>query len=143
MIEKKNNVKANIRLKILSGKANPTPPIGPALGQYGVNISAFCKEYNFKTKDSLNLLIPVKIKIYEDKSYSFVLKTPPVSYLLKKIINIEKGSSQPNKNIIGNISLEDIKNIIDIKKNDLNTKNIEKAISIIKGTAKNMGIEFN
>nr|AYO28675.1 ribosomal protein L11 [Neotessella volvocina] len=135
-------IKAFVKLALPAGKATPAPPVGPALGQHGVNISAFCKEYNSKTADKIGLIIPVKITIYEDKSYSFILKSPPASVLLAKFANIKKGSSQPNKTNVATVTLEQIKEIATIKMNDLNTKNIEKAILIIQGTAKNMGINI-
>lgn len=134
-------IKAFVKLALPAGKATPAPPVGPALGQHGVNIAAFCKEYNAKTTEKIGLIIPVKITIYEDKSYSFILKSPPASVLLAKFANIKKGAAQPNKENVGNVTLDQLKEIATIKMNDLNTENIEKAISIIKGTAKNMGIK--
>jgi len=134
-------IKAFVKLALPAGKATPAPPVGPALGQHGVNIAAFCKEYNAKTVEKIGLIIPVKITIYEDKSYSFLLKSPPASVLLAKFANIKKGASQPNKENVGSVSLDQVKEIATIKMNDLNTESIEKAISIIKGTAKNMGIK--
>ncbi len=134
-------IKAFVKLALSAGKATPAPPVGPALGQHGVNIAAFCKEYNAKTVEKIGLIVPVKITIYEDKSYSFILKSPPASVLLAKFANIKKGASQPDKESVGNVSLDQVKEIAIIKMNDLNTDNIEKAISIIKGTAKNMGIK--
>jgi len=136
-------IKAFVKLALPAGKATPAPPVGPALGQHGVNIAAFCKEYNAKTTDKIGLIIPVKITIYEDKSYSFILKSPPASVLLAKFANIKKGSAQPNKQNVGTVTYEQVKEIALIKLNDLNTEDIEKAISIIKGTAKNMGIKVN
>jgi large subunit ribosomal protein L11 len=135
-------IKAFVKLALSAGKATPAPPVGPALGQHGVNIAAFCKEYNAKTAEKVGLIIPVKITIYEDKSYSFILKSPPASVLLAKYANVKKGASQPNKENVGEISLDLVKEIAIIKMNDLNTENIEKAILIIKGTAKNMGIKI-
>lgn len=134
-------IKAFVKLALSAGKATPAPPVGPALGQHGVNIAAFCKEYNAKTTDKIGLIIPVKITIYEDKSYSFILKSPPASVLLAKYANIKKGAAQPNKENVGTVNLEQVKEIAGIKMNDLNTESIEKAILIIKGTAKNMGIK--
>ncbi len=136
-------IKAFVKLALSAGKATPAPPVGPALGQHGVNIAAFCKEYNAKTVEKIGLIVPVKITIYEDKSYSFILKSPPASVLLAKFANIKKGASQPDKESVGNVSLDQVKEIAIIKMNDLNTDNIEKAISIIKGTAKNMGIKVS
>jgi len=134
-------IKAFVKLALPAGKATPAPPVGPALGQHGVNISAFCKEYNAKTSEKIGLIIPAKITIYDDKSYSFILKSPPASVLLAKFANIKKGAAQPNKENVGSVTLEQIKEIATIKINDLNTESIEKAILIIKGTAKNMGIK--
>lgn len=133
-------IKAFVKLALPAGKVTPAPPVGPALGQHGVNIAAFCKEYNAKTNDKIGLIIPVKITIYEDKSYSFILKSPPASVLLAKAANIKKGASEPNKQQVGKVTLDQIKEIASIKLNDLNTKDLEKAIDIIKGTAKSMGI---
>jgi large subunit ribosomal protein L11 len=134
-------IKAFVKLALPAGKATPAPPVGPALGQHGVNIAAFCKEYNAKTAEKLGLIIPVKITIYEDKSYTFILKSPPASVLLAKFANIKKGASKPNKENVGTITLDQVKEIAIMKMNDLNTENIDKAISIITGTAKNMGIK--
>ena len=133
-------IKAFVKLALSAGKATPAPPVGPALGQHGVNIAAFCKEYNAKTAEKAGLIIPVKITIYEDRSYSFILKSPPASVLLAKFANIKKGSSKPNSQMVGSVTLEQVKEIATIKFNDLNTNDMEKAILIIKGTAKNMGI---
>ncbi len=140
MIKKK--IKTIIKLKLIAGKASPIPPIGPILGQHGVNILNFCKEYNEKTFSFLGNIIPVKIFVYEDRTFSFILKSSPTSLLLMNLINIKKGSSQPNKDIKGNITFNEIKNIAELKLKDLNTNNVEKAISIIIGTAKNMGIKI-
>ena len=134
-------IKAFVKLALPAGKATPAPPVGPALGQHGVNIAGFCKEYNAKTVDKTGLIIPVKITIYEDRSYSFILKSPPASILLAKFANVKKGAGQPNKDIIGTVTLEQVKEIANIKMNDLNTDSIDKAILIIKGTAKSMGIQ--
>lgn len=135
-------IKAFVKLALPAGKATPAPPVGPALGQHGVNIAAFCKEYNAKTSEKVGLIIPVKITIFDDKSYSFILKSPPASVLLAKFANIKKGASQPNKEKIGSVTFEQVKEIALMKLNDLNTENLEKAISIIQGTAKNMGIQI-
>jgi len=134
-------IKAFVKLALPAGKATPAPPVGPALGQHGVNIAAFCKEYNARTTEKVGLIIPVKITIYDDRSYSFILKSPPASVLLAKFANIKKGASKPNKENVGVVTLEQVKEIATIKMNDLNTEDIEKAILIIKGTAKNMGIK--
>jgi large subunit ribosomal protein L11 len=134
-------IKAFVKLALPAGKATPAPPVGPALGQHGVNIAAFCKEYNAKTAEKIGLVIPVKITIYEDRSYSFILKSPPASVLLAKYASIKKGAAEPNKQPVGVVTLEQVKEIATIKMNDLNTSNIEKAILIIQGTAKSMGIK--
>jgi large subunit ribosomal protein L11 len=136
-------IKAFVKLALPAGKATPAPPVGPALGQHGVNIAAFCKEYNARTADKAGLIIPVKITIFDDRSYSFILKSPPASVLLAKYANIKKGASEPNRQTVGGVTLEQVKEIATIKMNDLNTDNIEKAILIIKGTAKSMGIVVN
>jgi large subunit ribosomal protein L11 len=134
-------IKAFVKLALPAGKATPAPPVGPALGQHGVNIAAFCKEYNARTSEKIGLIIPVKITIYDDRSYSFILKSPPASVLLAKFANIKKGSSKPNLQLVGSVTLEQVKEIATIKMNDLNTNDMDKAILIIKGTAKNMGIK--
>lgn len=135
-------VTALIKLALAASKATPAPPVGPALGQHGVNIAAFCKEYNAKTIDKAGLIIPVEISVYEDRSYTFILKTPPASVLLANAAEIRKGSSTPNKQIVGSISSAQLKEIALIKLPDLNTKKIKSAIKIVEGTAKNMGISI-
>jgi large subunit ribosomal protein L11 len=134
-------IKAFVKLALPAGKATPAPPVGPALGQHGVNIVGFCKEYNARTADKAGLIIPVKITIFEDKSYSFILKSPPASVLLAKFANVKKGASIPNRETVGTVTREQIKEIASIKMEDLNTDDIEKAILIIQGTAKSMGIK--
>jgi large subunit ribosomal protein L11 len=134
-------IKAFVKLALPAGKATPAPPVGPALGQHGVNISGFCKEYNARTADKAGLIIPVKITIYDDRSYSFILKSPPASVLLAKFANVSKGASNPNSQTVGVVTIDQIKEIATIKMNDLNTKDMEKAILIIQGTAKSMGIK--
>lgn len=129
-----------VKLALVAGKATPAPPVGPALGQYGANIVMFCKEYNAKTADKVGLVIPVEISIYDDRSFSFVLKTPPASVLLAKAAGVEKGSGKPNSYLIGSISNEQLKQIASTKLPDLNTNDLNKAMSIIKGTALSMGI---
>ncbi|HEY9887043.1 MAG TPA: 50S ribosomal protein L11 [Candidatus Obscuribacterales bacterium] len=133
-------VVALIKLAISAGKANPAPPIGPALGQHGVNIMAFCKEYNARTADKVGLVVPVEISVFEDRSFTFVLKTPPASVLIKKAIGIESGSGQPNKVKVGTITRAQLKEIAETKMPDLNANDIEAAMSIIEGTARNMGV---
>lgn len=131
-----------IKLALSAGKAVPAPPVGPALSQHGVNIATFCKEYNARTADQSGLIIPVEISVYEDRSYTFILKTPPASVLLTKSLNLKKGASEPNKQKIGSITTTELKKIAEIKLPDLNTKNLDSAFKIISGTAKNMGIEI-
>lgn len=132
-----------IKLAIEAGKANPAPPIGPALGQRGVNIVAFCKEYNAKTADKAGFIIPVEITVYEDKSYTFILKTPPASVLLSKAAGVAKGSGEPQKVKVGSITKKQLQEIAETKLPDLNTRNVEAAMRIIEGTAKNMGITIS
>ena len=134
-------IKAFVKLALPAGKATPAPPVGPALGQHGVNIVGFCKEYNAKTADKVGLIIPVKITIFEDRSYSFILKSPPASVLLAKFANIKKGAANPNRETVGTVTTEQIKEIATIKMEDLNTDSMEKAMLIIQGTAKSMGIK--
>lgn len=133
-------VTALIKLALPAGKATPAPPVGPALGQHGVNIAAFCKEYNAKTIDKLGLIIPVEISVYEDRSYTFILKTPPASVLLANAAKIKKGSPTPNKLTVGSITKDQLEEIAKIKLPDLNTTKINSALKIVEGTAKNMGI---
>ena len=132
---------AMIKLALPAGKATPAPPVGPALGQHGLNIMNFCKEYNARTGDKGDLIIPVEISAFEDRSFSFILKTPPASVLLTKAANIAKGSGEPNKINVGQVTEEQVLEIAKIKLPDLNTKNLDSAIRIIKGTANNMGIK--
>lgn len=133
-------VVALIKLALDAGKATPAPPVGPALGQRGVNIVMFCKEYNARTSDKIGLVIPVEISVYEDKSYTFILKTPPASVLLAKAAGVAKGSGNPKTEIVGSITKEQLLEIAETKLPDLNTSNKEAAMKIIEGTAKNMGI---
>ena len=134
-------IKAFVKLALPAGKATPAPPVGPALGQHGVNIVGFCKEYNAKTADKVGLIIPVKITIFEDRSYTFILKSPPASVLLAKFANVKKGASTPNRETVGTVTTAQIKEIAMIKMEDLNTDSMEKAMLIIQGTAKSMGIK--
>nr|YP_010851106.1 ribosomal protein L11 [Aphanocladia stichidiosa]WGH14006.1 ribosomal protein L11 [Aphanocladia stichidiosa] len=129
-----------VKLALSAGKATPAPPVGPALGQHGANIVMFCKEYNAKTADKVGLVIPVEISIYEDRSFSFILKTPPASVLLAKALGIDKGSGTPNSQKVGSISKSDLHEIAMTKLPDLNTNDINQAILIISGTARSMGI---
>ncbi|MGB3402853.1 MAG: 50S ribosomal protein L11 [Microcoleaceae cyanobacterium] len=133
-------VVAQIKLAISAGKANPAPPIGPALGQHGVNIMAFCKEYNAKTADQAGLVIPVEISVYEDRSFTFILKTPPAAVLIKKAAGIDKGSGQPKDVKVGSISRDQLREIAQTKLPDLNANDIDAAMNIIAGTARNMGV---
>ncbi|MCA9814179.1 MAG: 50S ribosomal protein L11 [Candidatus Obscuribacterales bacterium] len=133
-------VVGKIKLQISAGKANPAPPIGPALGQHGVNIMQFCKEYNAKTQDKAGTIVPVEITVYEDRSFDFVLKTPPCSELIKKAAKIEKGSSAPNKTKVGSITAAQVTEIAKVKMPDLNATTIEAAELMVRGTARNMGV---
>ena len=133
-------VVALIKLAIPAGKANPAPPVGPALGQHGVNIMAFCKEYNAKTADQPGMIIPVEISVYEDRSFTFVLKTPPASVLIRKAAGVDRGSSEPNKKKVGAISRDQLREIAQTKLPDLNANDIDAAMNIVEGTARNMGI---
>lgn len=132
---------ALIKLQIPAGQANPAPPVGPALGQHGVNIMEFCKAYNAQTQAQTGTIIPVEITVYEDRSFSFVTKTPPAATLLKQAAGIEKGSGEPNRNKVATVSWEKVKEIAETKMQDLNANDIEAAIKIIAGTARSMGIE--
>lgn len=129
-----------IKLAIPAGKANPAPPIGPALGQHGVNIMAFCKEYNARTSDKVGLVVPVEISVFEDRSFTFILKTPPASVLIKKAAGIEKGSGEPNATKVGSITKAQLQEIAETKMPDLNANDVEAAMRIVEGTARNMGI---
>ena len=129
-----------IKLQIEAGKANPAPPVGPALGQHGVNIMQFCKEFNEKTKNDMGLVIPVVITVYQDRSFSFITKTPPAAVLLKKACKLNSGSGVPNKTKVATISSEEVRKIAEQKMPDLNAASIEAAMSMIAGTARSMGI---
>ena len=131
-----------IKLQIPAGQANPAPPVGPALGQQGVNIMDFCKSFNAKTQDKTGDIIPVEITVYADRSFSFITKTPPAARLILKSANISKGSSEPNKEKVGSISDSDLEKIASIKMDDLNANSIDQAKEMIRGTAKSMGIEI-
>jgi large subunit ribosomal protein L11 len=134
-------IKAVIKLQIPAGKANPAPPVGPALGQHGINIMAFCKEYNERTASQAGSIIPVEITVFDDRSFTFVTKTPPVSDLLKKALGIEKGSGTPRHESAGRLSRAQLREIARLKAKDLNANSIEAAERIIEGTARSMGIE--
>ncbi len=130
-----------VKLQIPAGKATPAPPVGPALGQYGINIAAFTKEFNERTKNDVGLIIPVVITVYADRSFSFITKTPPAAVLLKKACGIESGSGVPNKTKVAKITREQVRKIAETKMPDLNAASIDAAISMIAGTARSMGIE--
>jgi|SRR3990172_4954402 large subunit ribosomal protein L11 len=134
-------VRAVIKLQIEAGKANPAPPVGPALGQHGVNIMAFCKDYNERTASQAGTVVPVEITVFEDRSFTFALKTPPASDLLKRAAGIEKGSAAQRREKVGQISRDQLREIAQIKLRDLNTTNVEAAMKMVEGTARSMGIE--
>jgi len=129
-----------IKLQLPAGKATPAPPVGPALGQHGVNIMGFCKEFNAKTANQAGLIIPVVITVYQDRSFSFILKTPPAAVLIKKELGIESGSGVPNRTKVGKITKDQIRKIAELKMPDLNAASIETAMSMIEGTARSMGV---
>ena len=138
---KAKKVVGYVKLQIPAGQATPAPPVGPALGQKGINIMEFCKQFNERTKDKMGLIVPVIVTVYSDKSFTFVVKTPPASILLKKAAGIEKGSSEPKRTKVGKVTRAQIREIAETKLPDLNTDDIEAAMRIIEGTAKSMGIE--
>ena len=131
---------ANIKLQVPAGQANPSPPIGPALGQHGVNIMEFCKSFNAKTQGQEGMIIPVVLTVFADRSFTYVTKTPPASVLLKKAAQIAKGSSEPNREKVGQVNRKQVEEIARLKMPDLNTANLEAAMKIIEGTARSMGI---
>ncbi|MFZ7111925.1 MAG: 50S ribosomal protein L11 [Desulfatiglandales bacterium] len=133
----------NVKLQVKGGQANPSPPIGPALGQHGVNIAEFCKAFNARTQDQVGTVIPVVITIYADRSFSFITKTPPASVLLKQAAKIAKGSAEPNREKVAAVSRQQVEEIAKLKFEDLNAYNIEGAIKIIEGTARSMGITIS
>jgi len=134
-------IKSMIKLYVTGGQANPAPPVGPALGQHGVNIMEFCKSFNEKTKDRQGLVLPVVLSVYEDKSFSFIIKSPPCSVLLKRACGIAKASGQPNKEKVGKVTKAQVKEIAQTKMKDLNTIDVEAAMKIVEGTARSMGID--
>lgn len=131
-----------IRLQLPAGSANPAPPVGPALGAQGVNIMGFCKEFNAKTKDQAGMILPVVITVYADRSFSFILKSPPAAVLLKKAAGIAKGSGVPNRDKVGTVTRKQVLEIVDIKRKDLNANDEDQAFHIIAGTARSMGLEI-
>ena len=133
-------IAAVIKLALNAGKANPAPPVGPALGQHGVNIMMFCKEYNARTAEQAGMVIPVEISVFEDRSFTFVLKTPPASVLIRKAAGIERGSNEPNKKRVGSITQAQLREIAQTKLPDLNANDVDAAMKIVAGTAKNMGV---
>ena len=133
---------AQIKLQVPAGKANPSPPVGPALGQHGVNIMEFCKSFNERTKSQEGMIIPVVISVYADRSFTFVTKTPPAAILLKKAAGIAKASGEPNRNKVGSVTSKDVEEIAKTKMPDLNAIDLEGAVKVIQGTAQSMGIEI-
>jgi len=131
-----------IKLQLPAGKANPSPPVGPALGQHGVNIMAFCKEFNAKTQKDAGLIIPVVISVYQDRSFSFIMKTPPAAVLIKKTLNLQSGSGRPNKDKVGKITMDQVKEIAQVKLQDTNAGSLETCMQSIIGTARSMGVEL-
>jgi large subunit ribosomal protein L11 len=136
-------ISAQIKLQIPAGQANPAPPVGPALGQHGVNIMDFCKAFNAKTKDAQGMITPVIITVYADRSFSFITKTPPVSVLILKALGIEKGSGVPNKDKVGTISMEQVRKIAEMKMPDLSAASIDAAMRTVMGTARSMGVQIS
>ncbi len=134
--------KAVIKLQIPAGQANPAPPVGPALGQHGINIMAFCKEYNERTSDQVGSIIPAEVTVFDDRSFTFITKTPPTTDLLKKALGVEKGATASGSETVGKLSRDKLREIAQLKANDLNAINIEGAERIIEGTARSMGVEI-
>jgi len=129
-----------VKLQVPAGKANPAPPVGPALGQAGINIMQFCKEFNARTQDQAGLIIPVEISVFEDRSFTFITKTPPAAVLLMKAAGVEKGSGEPNKNKVATIKRDKVREIAELKMPDLNATSVEAAMRMVEGTARSMGI---
>jgi large subunit ribosomal protein L11 len=130
-----------IKLQVPGGSANPAPPVGPALGQHGVNIMEFCKAFNAQTQDQAGRIIPVEITVFEDRSFTFITKTPPAAVLIKEAVGIDKGSGEPNRNKVGTITRDQLRQIAETKMQDLNANDVEQAAKIIEGTARSMGVE--
>lgn len=139
--KKKKKIVTQIKLQITGGQANPAPPVGPALGQHGLNIMEFCKAFNDRTKDQMGTVTPVVITVYEDRSYTFITKTPPASVLVRKAIKIDKGSSEPNKIQVGKVTRKQLEEIAQLKMPDLNANDVQAGANIIAGTARSMGVE--
>ncbi|HOF14118.1 MAG TPA: 50S ribosomal protein L11 [Spirochaetota bacterium] len=143
MAPKKKKIVTQIKLQIPGGQANPAPPVGPALGQHGLNIMEFCKAFNDRTKDQQGTILQVVITVYEDRTYTFIVKTPPAAVLIKKALKLEKGSSEPNKKKVGTITQSQLEEIAKLKMPDLNANDVEAAKKIIAGTARSMGVEVS
>ena len=141
MAPKKKKILTEIKLQIPGGQANPAPPVGPALGQHSLNIMDFCKAFNDKTKDRQGIILPVVISVYEDRTYSFIIKTPPAAVLIKKALKLEKGAGEPNKEKVGVINRAQLEDIANAKMPDLNANDIDAAVNIIAGTAHSMGVD--
>tara|TARA_B100002003_G_scaffold30140_1_gene25058 strand:- start:6955 stop:7377 length:423 start_codon:yes stop_codon:yes gene_type:complete len=135
------NVLTMIKLQVPAGQANPAPPVGPALGQHGINIMDFCKTFNEQTKEKMGTIIPVEITVFENRSFTFITKTPPAAILLKQAARIDKGSGEPNKEKVGQVSENDLRQIAETKMADLNANTVETAVEMIRGTARSMGLE--
>src|SRR6266705_5432120 len=134
-------IRAIIKLQLQAGQATPAPPVGPALGQHGANIMAFCKEYNERTATQAGSVVPVEITVFEDRSFTFVLKTPPASDLIRKAVGVDKGSSNPARNVVGTLSKDKLRQIAELKMKDLNANSVEAAEKIIEGSARSMGVK--
>ncbi len=134
-------VQAMVKLQITAGKANPAPPVGPALGQHGVNIMEFCKAFNAQTADQNGRITPVEITVYEDRSFTFITKTPPAAVLIKEALNLEKGSAEPNREKVGRLTNAQVRSIAETKLEDLNARTVEQAMRVVAGTARSMGVE--
>ena len=143
MAPKKKKIVTQIKLQIPGGQANPAPPVGPALGQHGLNIMESCKAFNDRTKDQQGTILPIIITVYEDRTYTFIVKTPPAAVLIKKALKLEKGSSEPNKKKVGTITQSQLEEIAKLKMPDLNANDVEAAKKIIAGTARSMGVEVS
>ncbi|MBN2434691.1 MAG: 50S ribosomal protein L11 [Spirochaetes bacterium] len=143
MAPKKKKLATQIKLQIPGGQANPAPPVGPALGQHGLNIMDFCKAFNDRSKDQMGTILPVVISVYEDRSYDFIIKTPPAAVLIKKVLKLQKGSAEPNKTKVATITRAQLEEIAEMKKPDLNSNDIDAACSIIAGTARSMGVDIS